>query len=443
VTSPRSPGSNPESGYALLFVYAMAATVAVMLYMELPRVAFEAQREKEQLLIDRGEQYSRAVALYVRKFNRYPADFDALDNTQNLRFLRHHYTDPLTGKDEWRIIHVGPGGVFTDSLVYGKKKDDKKGEAQNFITELQQVGGNPVDPNQAANLATRRRPSDQPGAAGDPNNPSAPTAVDPNGQPVQNNPPPVQVLPDGRIVPVTPGQTGNPQQQATPGTFTPGAAFPQVGAQPQTSAQPIQGQPQTPLPAGLPGQQPNQPGQPPTAAANLINQLLTSPRPGGLNGINGQPTVDQFGNQVGGGSNQIGGNPVGSAPQQNPAANAQNQQNNTTGTPVANLASQGQNQTIGGGIAGVASKLEKEGIKIYRERSAYNEWEFVYDITKDSSRGGGAATPGQTNSGTSNPASSTQGTQTPTTPVTPSSQTPGQSNTPFTFPGLQPGNQPH
>ena len=45
-----------ESGFALLFIYAMAATVAVMLYMELPRVAFEAQRDKEQLLIDRGEQ---------------------------------------------------------------------------------------------------------------------------------------------------------------------------------------------------------------------------------------------------------------------------------------------------------------------------------------------------------------------------------------------------
>ena len=80
-----------ESGFALLFVYAMAATIAIMLYLELPRVAFEAQRDKEQLLIDRGEQYSRAIALFVRKFNRYPPDFDALDNTQNLRFLRSHY----------------------------------------------------------------------------------------------------------------------------------------------------------------------------------------------------------------------------------------------------------------------------------------------------------------------------------------------------------------
>jgi len=53
------------------------------LYMEVPRVAFEAQRDKEQLLIDRGEQYTRAIQLYVRKFNRYPPDFAALENTQS------------------------------------------------------------------------------------------------------------------------------------------------------------------------------------------------------------------------------------------------------------------------------------------------------------------------------------------------------------------------
>jgi len=157
---------NPRSGFALLFVLAMAAVIAVMLYMAMPRVAFEAQRDKEQLLIDRGEQYSRAVNLFVRKFNRYPADFDALQNTQNLRFLRKQYVDPFTGKQEWRLIHVGPGGVFTDSLVYGKKQDDATKEQQTFITEMQQIGGNPVDPNAPAgvNMATRLRPSDQPGA---------------------------------------------------------------------------------------------------------------------------------------------------------------------------------------------------------------------------------------------------------------------------------------
>ena len=42
-----------QGGYALLMIFLMAAIVALMLYQQLPRVAFESEREKEQLLIDR------------------------------------------------------------------------------------------------------------------------------------------------------------------------------------------------------------------------------------------------------------------------------------------------------------------------------------------------------------------------------------------------------
>jgi hypothetical protein len=38
---------------------------------------------------------------------------------------------------------------------------------------------------------------------------------------------------------------------------------------------------------------------------------------------------------------------------------------------------------VGGGIAGVASESTGPGIKIYNERKKYNEWEFVYDQSKD------------------------------------------------------------
>ena len=33
----------------------------------------------------------------------------------------------------------------------------------------------------------------------------------------------------------------------------------------------------------------------------------------------------------------------------------------------------------GAGIAGVASKYEATGIKIYKDHAKYNEWEFIYD----------------------------------------------------------------
>jgi hypothetical protein len=373
----------PESGFALLFIYAMAATVAITLLMELPRVAFEAQRDKEQLLIDRGEQYSRAVNLYVRKFNKYPADFDALQNTQNLRFLRHKYLDPMTGKDDWRIIHVGPGGVFTDSLVYGKKKDDKQqAEQQNFIGEMQQTGGNQVDTTQTVNIGTRQRQSDQPGAPGDPNNPNQtpPPQFDANGQPILNA--------NGAV----PGQPGVPGQfqpgaNGAPGGFPNGLppGFQNAPGQPFPGQAPFPGQPYPGAPGqvgGMPGQQPGQPGfpqtgGPPTSAGNLINQLLTTPRPGGLNGLGGvqQGAVDPNGNPI---QNTNGFGPAAGSPLSSPSSPA------GTATPTA-----AAGQTIGGGIAGVATKREQEGIKIYKDQKSYHKWEFVYDITKDPARTGG------------------------------------------------------
>ena len=80
-----------ESGFALLLVFLMASVVAIGLYYELPRVAMETQRQKEQLLIERGEQYKRAIQLFVRKAGRYPSEIKELENFQNQRFLRHRY----------------------------------------------------------------------------------------------------------------------------------------------------------------------------------------------------------------------------------------------------------------------------------------------------------------------------------------------------------------
>ena len=314
-----------ESGFALLLVFVMAAAVAIMLYMELPRVAFEAQRNKEELLIERGEQYKRAIQLYFRKFKTYPASIDALENTNNIRFLRRRYPDPLTGKDEWRLIHIGPGGVFTDSITRQPKKDKTKETNTNtFITEAAPLGSTPADTQQAA-AGPRRRPSDQPQPGNDPNAPAVPgqqpgdasnTLLQPGaGQPSIPNPggapSPMPAIPG------LPGSQGNPFNPAQP------AGTPSPGGTSQT--------PGNPALAGTPGIDPNQPGA--DQAAALIRNLLTNPRPfpGGAPGA-----AAATGPQIGVGS-----------------------------------------------IAGVASKVKRPSIKIYNDRDEYNEWEFIYDFGQD------------------------------------------------------------
>src|SRR5947209_4190191 len=120
------PRRKRESGFALLLIFLMAAVLAISLYMEIPRVAFDAQRQKEQLLIERGEQYKRAIQVFVRKNNRWPGKIEDLESTNNQRFLRRRYVDPMTGKDEWRMIHI-QNGVLTDSVTTKKKDQQKDG----------------------------------------------------------------------------------------------------------------------------------------------------------------------------------------------------------------------------------------------------------------------------------------------------------------------------
>jgi len=325
-----------ESGFALLLVFVMAAAIAIMLYMELPRVAFEAQRNKEELLIERGEQYKRAIQLYFRKFQTYPASIDALENTNNIRFLRRRYPDPMTGKDEWRLIHVGPGGVFTDSITRQPKKDKtKEANTNTFITEAAPLGSTPAD-TQRATAGPPRRPSDQPQPGNDPNAPAVPgqqpgdasnTLLQPGAGPPIAGQPSIPT-PGGApspmpAIPGLPGSQGSPFNPAQP------AGAPSPGGASQTPGNPaLAGAPGI---AGTPGIDPNQPGA--DQAAALIRNLLTNPRPfpGGAPGA-----AAATGPQIGVGS-----------------------------------------------IAGVASKVERPSIKIYNDRDQYNEWEFIYDFGQD------------------------------------------------------------
>src|SRR5580704_10357265 len=112
----RNSSSHPESGYILLAVLFMMALVLIALAVAAPRISADIQRDREDDLYHRGLQYKRAIKLYYRKFGSYPASIDQLENTNNIRFLRKRYTDPMTGKDDWKVIHFGQAHVKTLGL---------------------------------------------------------------------------------------------------------------------------------------------------------------------------------------------------------------------------------------------------------------------------------------------------------------------------------------
>jgi len=218
-----------QQGFALLLVFLMAAIVALMLYQQLPRVAFESEREKEQLLIDRGEQYTRAIQLYYLANNRqYPTSIDDLEKREK-RFLRRRYLDPYTGKDEWRIIHTN-GGFLTDSLVQ-KPVDANDGKSQSASNTTSNTANstNPADAASQVNAAVLQRPSDR--------SPTPPPGFlpgfgnqDPSAQLSGNGPlPPITLQPQsgqGALPPIT------LQPQPGPGALPPITLQPSTGNQP-------------------------------------------------------------------------------------------------------------------------------------------------------------------------------------------------------------------
>ena len=52
---------------------------------------------------------TNAGSAVLPEVQAYPQNLDDLETTRNIRFLRRRYKDPMTGKDAWRLIHVGPG----------------------------------------------------------------------------------------------------------------------------------------------------------------------------------------------------------------------------------------------------------------------------------------------------------------------------------------------
>ena len=338
-----SRGPKRERGFALLLVFALAASVAILVYLEIPRVAFERQRDKEALLIDRGEQYARAIELYARKTRTYPQSLDQLEQGQTVRYLRRRYKDPMSGKDEWRLIHMGPNGMYVDSKVHkvaGELGSEDVGPSV-LASRIQGIGQSasilPQD-GQGVPAGLQKRASDRiipgsnpGGGSGDPGQ----NGSDPNAP---NQAPNNLGQADATRFPFPAGQTDLQQQGNT-----------QSGATPTLGSV---------LPSAQQDATNNQAASAPPQAMQAIQSILGGQRAAPASG---------------GSSGQPG------------AAGAQGM---------------GGGSGMGAGLAGVATTVEMEGIRRYKDHSNYSEWEFLYD--PKSANGQGMGTGNTQNGGVGN-----------------------------------------
>lgn len=109
---------NREQGYILLTLLLFVALLAIGMTAAVARVDMQIRRDREEEMIHRGVQYSRAIRLYVKKFGRYPTQIKDLEDTNNMRFLRRAYKDPITGKN-FKLLHLGDVKTVFNSGIAG------------------------------------------------------------------------------------------------------------------------------------------------------------------------------------------------------------------------------------------------------------------------------------------------------------------------------------
>ena len=90
----------------IVVVFLMTALIISALAMT-ASITEQIKRDHEEEMIHRGVQYTRAIKRYYKKFGRYPATLEALEDTNHVRFLRKRYKDPLTKDGKWALVRYG------------------------------------------------------------------------------------------------------------------------------------------------------------------------------------------------------------------------------------------------------------------------------------------------------------------------------------------------
>src|SRR6266446_3443504 len=107
----------PDAGFSLAALIFFATAASILAAAAVPAYQMQAKRAVEEELIFRGEEYTRTIQKYQRRFGLYPTSIDQLVSTNGLRFVRRAYKDPITGKD-FRLILINPDGSVTGSKLF-------------------------------------------------------------------------------------------------------------------------------------------------------------------------------------------------------------------------------------------------------------------------------------------------------------------------------------
>lgn len=105
LTARSIPRLRGQQGYILLTLVLTMAVLSIAAGAIASSVAFQIKRDREEEMVHRGVQYSRAIRNFVKKTGRYPSRLEELQDTNGQKFIRRLYKDPITGRD-FKLLHM-------------------------------------------------------------------------------------------------------------------------------------------------------------------------------------------------------------------------------------------------------------------------------------------------------------------------------------------------
>lgn len=105
-----NPASPAAAGYTLVAVVIGMAILAILTAAVAPAVSIIMQEDREEELIFRGRQYARGIALFQRRYGRYPTSLKEMYESRP-RTIRQVWKEPMCNCDDWFLIVVGGPGT--------------------------------------------------------------------------------------------------------------------------------------------------------------------------------------------------------------------------------------------------------------------------------------------------------------------------------------------
>jgi type II secretory pathway pseudopilin PulG len=216
------PSAKQAQGYVLLALLLMVALLFLTASVAVPRALVQGQREKEEEMVFRGEQYTRAIGLYYKRYGRFPQKLEELvEPKNNVRFLRQLYKNPTSRDGAWRLLRVAPDGTILGSVMLRSR----------LGLIAPGAGGSLLPTTGAGSTGAPQRPQRTPGGG-------AATTLAP---PPETAPEVTPLEPDQQVSP-PPGQAPEEQPGIPPETPQP----PSQEQPPQTEPPPPESQPLAP-----------------------------------------------------------------------------------------------------------------------------------------------------------------------------------------------------